>query len=181
MEPDVHCTSRDKAGHASSSGSDTVERPSTDDDLRWFSANNEDHEDDRTSVGDDTDVVSTDDNDDVCTLTPDDDDDDDVDDDDTPKAKRESDTRNDHAGSDASAKDGNERCSIEDDDGCRSVNDNPPRRPTKDESKCDRTHEDLEGQQQPRKPPDGGARAWLVALGAFAALVCTFGYLNTFG
>lgn len=30
-------------------------------------------------------------------------------------------------------------------------------------------------------PPDGGSRAWLVALGAFAAMFCTFGYLNSFG
>lgn len=31
------------------------------------------------------------------------------------------------------------------------------------------------------KPPDGGVRAWLVVSGGFGALVCTFGYLNSFG
>ena len=29
--------------------------------------------------------------------------------------------------------------------------------------------------------PDGGARAWLAVLGAFLALFCTFGQLNSFG
>ncbi len=29
--------------------------------------------------------------------------------------------------------------------------------------------------------PDGGARAWLTVLGAFLALFCTFGQLNSFG
>jgi hypothetical protein len=43
------------------------------------------------------------------------------------------------------------------------------------------TDNDLEGQEKTRPPPDGGAKAWLVAGGAFASLVCTFGYLNTFG
>ena len=30
-------------------------------------------------------------------------------------------------------------------------------------------------------PPNGGFRAWSVAVGAFSALICTFGYLNSFG
>ena len=30
-------------------------------------------------------------------------------------------------------------------------------------------------------PPDGGLRAWSVVFGGFSALVCTFGYLNSFG
>ena len=30
-------------------------------------------------------------------------------------------------------------------------------------------------------PPNGGIQAWLVVTGAFCALVCTFGYLNSFG
>ncbi|KAL4895398.1 putative monocarboxylate transporter [Aspergillus ambiguus] len=30
-------------------------------------------------------------------------------------------------------------------------------------------------------PPDGGLRAWLVASGGFAAQLCTFGYINSFG
>ena len=29
--------------------------------------------------------------------------------------------------------------------------------------------------------PDGGAQAWLTVLGAFLALFCTFGQLNSFG
>ena len=29
--------------------------------------------------------------------------------------------------------------------------------------------------------PDGGTRAWLAVLGAFLALFCTFGQLNSFG
>ena len=29
--------------------------------------------------------------------------------------------------------------------------------------------------------PDGGARAWLTVFGAFLALFCTFGQLNSFG
>ena len=33
----------------------------------------------------------------------------------------------------------------------------------------------------PLPPPNGGTQAWLVALGAFSALICTFGYLNSFG
>jgi hypothetical protein len=43
------------------------------------------------------------------------------------------------------------------------------------------TDDDLEGQEKTIPPPDGGAKAWLIACGAFASLVCTFGYLNTFG
>lgn len=33
----------------------------------------------------------------------------------------------------------------------------------------------------PRSPPNGGIQAWLVVSGAFCALICTFGYLNSFG
>ncbi|KAL2824612.1 major facilitator superfamily domain-containing protein [Aspergillus cavernicola] len=40
---------------------------------------------------------------------------------------------------------------------------------------------DEEKRQHPEEPPNGGARAWMVALGAFAAQMCTFGYINTFG
>lgn len=29
--------------------------------------------------------------------------------------------------------------------------------------------------------PDGGPRAWMVALGAGGVLFCTFGYVNAFG
>lgn len=29
--------------------------------------------------------------------------------------------------------------------------------------------------------PDGGARAWMVALGAGGVLFCTLGYVNAFG
>ena len=29
--------------------------------------------------------------------------------------------------------------------------------------------------------PDGGARAWLVALGGGGVMFCTFGYINAFG
>jgi hypothetical protein len=40
--------------------------------------------------------------------------------------------------------------------------------------------------QPPKAPepapfPDGGARAWMVALGAGGVLFCTFGYVNAFG
>ncbi|GLI81490.1 hypothetical protein PoHVEF18_009871 [Penicillium ochrochloron] len=40
---------------------------------------------------------------------------------------------------------------------------------------------DEEKRQNLQEPPNGGARAWGVALGAFAAQMCTFGYINTFG
>ncbi|KAL2842425.1 putative monocarboxylate transporter, partial [Aspergillus pseudoustus] len=40
---------------------------------------------------------------------------------------------------------------------------------------------DEEKHQNHQQPPNGGSRAWGVALGAFAAQMCTFGYINTFG
>ena len=35
--------------------------------------------------------------------------------------------------------------------------------------------------EAPPSYPDGGARAWLTVCGAFLALFCTFGQLNSFG
>ncbi|KAL3463633.1 putative monocarboxylate transporter [Aspergillus heterothallicus] len=40
---------------------------------------------------------------------------------------------------------------------------------------------DEDKRQNSGEPPNGGLRAWSVALGAFAAQMCTFGYINTFG
>lgn len=34
---------------------------------------------------------------------------------------------------------------------------------------------------QPAPFPEGGARAWSVAIGAAGVLFCTFGYVNAFG
>lgn len=31
---------------------------------------------------------------------------------------------------------------------------------------------------QPDLPPEGGTRAWLVVMGAFLSIFCTFGFLN---
>ena len=69
------------------------------------------------------------------------------------------------------------------DDWSQNINDKPPENhpPTAGSTSDPRTSEPETSSSEDVTFPEGGARAYTVAFGASGALICTLGYIYTFG